>query len=214
MNIINNYCNNLKSKYLNTKKVIEQIEEIRDTIHIKTEEYQEKGYKYQDAAKEAIKSLGDVTSLFEELTTATKLVYQDRLVLLSNISSTLIVSFLTLIMWILSITVAHFYSISKTAPTGILLTAFSFIVVWAVKFNEMRHLNKKVVVEINNKEKYKDIRNSIIGIIIIAITAIIMNIYTSISSIWFVWAIIGVSNWLITTLIYYKLLNSTKFDVD
>ena len=49
MNIINDYCNNLKSKYLNTKEVLEQIEEIRDTVHIKTEEYQEKGYKYKDA---------------------------------------------------------------------------------------------------------------------------------------------------------------------
>ena len=35
MNIINDYCNNLKSKYLNTKEVLEQIEEIRDTVHIK-----------------------------------------------------------------------------------------------------------------------------------------------------------------------------------
>jgi len=214
MNIINDYCNNLLSKYLNTKEVLEQIEEIRDTIHIKTEEYQEKGYKYNDAANEAIKSLDDIETILEELTTGTKLVYQGRLILFSNILSTLIVSLLAFIMWILSITLPPLYSISETAPIGVFLTGFSFIVVWSVKFNEMRHLNKKVVMEINSKEKYKDIRNSIIGLIIITITAVIINFFTStFRDIWFVWATIGVSNWFICTFIYYKGLNGSKFDI-
>ena len=58
-------------------------------------------------------------------------------------------------MWILSLNVEPIYSISETASMGILLTAFSLIVVWAI---------------------------------------------------------IGVSNWVICTFIYYQFLNSTKFD--
>ena len=211
MNIINDYCNNLKSKYLNTKEVLEQIEEIRDTVHIKTEEYQEKGYKYKDAANEAIASLGDIESVLESLITNTKLVYKGRLILFSNLLSTLIISLLALIMWVLSINIESLYSISKTASIGIFLIAFSLIVVFSVKFNEMKDLNKKVVVEISRTEKYKDIRNSIIGFIIITTASIIINVYRG-DDIWFVWAMIGVLNWFICTFIYYKFLNSTKFD--
>jgi len=43
---IYDYLDALKKKYPQTNMVKEQIEELRDTLHIKTEEYQSQGLSY------------------------------------------------------------------------------------------------------------------------------------------------------------------------
>ena len=214
MDIINNYCNNLKSKYINTKEVLEQIEELRDTIHIKTEEYQEKGYKYSDAAKEAIASLGDIDCLFEELTTDVKMVYDARISLLTNILSTIIIFALAITIWRLSIAIPFLNGINETVFLGFINLSIATFVVYAVQFNDMVYLNEKRIVKNSSKKKYRNIKNSIMIFIIVSIITVIINFYTTtLNRIWFVWFIIGVANWPIATLIYYKLLESNKFDL-
>jgi len=73
------YLNGIKKKYPSTLKVPEQIEELRDSLHIKTEEYQSRGMAYKEAAKAAIASMGDVGDLFEELSGNLRTVYVNRL---------------------------------------------------------------------------------------------------------------------------------------
>ncbi|MDD5018008.1 MAG: permease prefix domain 1-containing protein, partial [Eubacteriales bacterium] len=79
MNIINDYLNKIKKEYPDTSEINEQIEELRDTLHLKTEEFQAQGLGYEDATNAAISSLGDVTGLFEKIAGNVKTVYINRL---------------------------------------------------------------------------------------------------------------------------------------
>ncbi len=51
---INDYLSSIKKQYPDTEEVREQIEELRDTLHLKTEEYQAMGSTYNDAVKDRV----------------------------------------------------------------------------------------------------------------------------------------------------------------
>lgn len=79
MGIISDYLNGIQKRYPETKEVREQIEELRDTLHMKAEELQAQGQPYDQAARSAVESLGDLTPLFEQVAGNMRNVYVNRL---------------------------------------------------------------------------------------------------------------------------------------
>ena len=211
---INDFCNALKNKYPNTKEVLEQIEEIRDTLYMKVEEYQEKGYKYEDASKEAITSLGDIDSLFEELTTDVKTIYKGKAMVFANIISAVVVFSVATIISILSQFIPFLYSFKPTVKFGYWQLIFAFMIVFFMRFQYIVNINKVSVIKITAKDKKQSIKTALIVSIIFSIAMIIMNFYQfqSFEIIWFPWPIIGISNWPISLSIYSKFIESNKFD--
>jgi hypothetical protein len=76
---INDYLSGIRKQYPDTQEVREQIEELRDTLHLKTEEYQAMGRTYSEAVQEAIASMGDLTPLLDQVSGNTRSVYIYRL---------------------------------------------------------------------------------------------------------------------------------------
>ncbi len=79
MGVINDYLNGIKKKHPNTQAVKEQIEELRDTLNLKCEEYIKQGKQEEEAETAAVASLGDVSPLFEEISGTVREVYINRL---------------------------------------------------------------------------------------------------------------------------------------
>ena len=210
---INNFCNELKNKYPNTKEVLEQIEEIRDTLNMKLEEYQIEGSPYDEGSRKAIESLGDIDSLFEELTTDVKTIYNGRAMITANIISAIIVFSIATILSILSEFLPFLYNFKPTIKSGYGMLIFAFVIVFFMEFRYILNINKVSIIKISVKEKRQTIMTSILVPAVYSIFMIILNFYqTSFKTIYFPWPIIGISNWTFAVAIYYKLIKSGKFD--
>jgi hypothetical protein len=79
MSVINDYLKRIKRKYPGTQAVKEQIEELRDTLNLKREEYIKQGQTEEEAEEAAVASIGDVGALFEEISSNTRTVYVNHL---------------------------------------------------------------------------------------------------------------------------------------
>lgn len=79
MNAISTYLNGIKKRYPDTQAVREQIEELKDMLNMKTEEYKLQGKPYEQAEREAIDSLGDVSPLMDEVAGDARTVYINHL---------------------------------------------------------------------------------------------------------------------------------------
>lgn len=75
MSAINDFLNGIKRRYPGTQAVREQIEELRDTLNLKCEEYIKQGLPEEEAEAAAVASIGDVGALFEEISGSTRTVY-------------------------------------------------------------------------------------------------------------------------------------------
>ncbi|WP_240516408.1 permease prefix domain 1-containing protein, partial [Brachyspira sp. G79] len=96
--MIDDFCNELKNKYPNTQKVSDQIEELRNYLYMKTEEYINNGKDEKEAFNNAIKSFGDIDTLLEELSKDAKTINKYRLYLFSGIVDIFIIAFLSLLL--------------------------------------------------------------------------------------------------------------------
>lgn len=85
MGAIDIYLKEISRRYPATQAVREQIEELRDTLHLKTEELQAQGRPYELAEQASIDSLGDVSPLLEEVAGDARTVYVNRLKLKSSL---------------------------------------------------------------------------------------------------------------------------------
>jgi hypothetical protein len=92
MSTIDSYIKQTAKKYPHTKEVAEQLEEIRDTLHIKTEEFQAQGQGYEEAAQAAIDSIGDISALMSDVAGESRSVYISRLLVHVSVIAMITVS--------------------------------------------------------------------------------------------------------------------------
>lgn len=215
MRTINNFCEELKKKYPNTKEVLEQIEELRDTLHLKVDENQSKGLKYEEAVKEAIDSLENIDELFENMITNTKTIYIEKLKAASISLSLIITLSITIIIAILSYYIKILSGIRLTFSEGFIGLGVSFLVLSIVYISGFVNFkNKKEAVKLNYLDYVKELRFSIICCTLISVLVIIINFITSIEYIWFVWPIIGLLNWPLALIFHYLFFKKNIFDAD
>ncbi len=206
MDRIDSYCESLKKSYKNSDAVLEQIEEIRDILTLKTEEHIEKGVDFEKSVELAIESLGDVDVLFTELTVTKKLVYWNRLTLIATVITTAIVA---LVLFLVGV----FLPLEKTFIWGIFGNLCALISIFVAQLGNFIHPNKKKLIKLDYKEVKHDIKHSFIGYAILSVTMVVLNaFFPSYEYIWFVYPMVGVLFWPIVVLIEYGFLKGSKFD--
>ncbi len=209
MSVISDYLSKLKRQYPNTQDVQEQLEELRDTLHIKTEEYQSQGLNYNDAAKAAIDSLGDVTPLLEEVAGNVKNVYVNRLNKSNAILCTLIILGEFMMAW-LGYSLITGMHISPHDFILSLLALLLGICVWpAISIIQYRKNADKIsVVEMPFR---KLMRTALIGWLSISAFLFVVNVLVGIP-IWFPWPVIGIATWPVNIFLYHRQLMGGRYD--
>lgn len=211
MSVISDYLSALKRQYPNTQDVQEQLEELRDTLHIKAEEYQSQGLNYNDAAKAAIDSLGDVTPLLEEVAGNVKNVYVNRLNKNNALFCTLIILAEFLLGWFVFITLTDksqiimdfFYSSSALLLGICVWPAISII-------QYLKQPKKAGIVEMQFK---KLMWSSVIGWLIISFILFAINFWLiKTRYMWFPWPMIGIATWPINIFLYHRQLMGGRYD--
>jgi hypothetical protein len=209
MSIISDYLSKLKRQYPNTQAVHEQLEELRDTLHIKTEEYQSQGLNYNDAAKAAIDSLGDVTPLLEEVAGNVKRVYVTRLNRNNALFCTLIILAEFMMGWL-----GYALFTGNVIPLGYfsvtLLILFISISIWPIiaVIQYRKEPDRISTVEMPFR---KNMRTAILGWLSISIFLFCVNwIVDGIA--WFQWPVIGIATWPLNIFLYYRQLMGGRYD--
>lgn len=216
MKTIDNYLKRIKNKYPNTASVLEQIEELRDSLNIKVEEYQSMGSSYEDSVESAIKSEEGIEELFESLTTETKVVYLGRIYLCSQALSgsvMLIISFILVII--------PKYSDSFTLfDNNVALFGFTLILNWVVISILMTIplilftvIPKTRVVKYSYTTYKRNLCCSVIGFLVISIIVFIVNIVIDKTFMWSIWFSLGMLNVPLIVFTMYHLFNGKIFDV-
>lgn len=207
MSTINDYLSSIKKRYPDTQAVREQIEELRDTLHLKTEELQAQGKPYEYAAKEAIESLGDVTSLLEEVAGNVRTVYINRLSRNNalSLSALIYVEFITV--WV-SVLLNYGYHGGEFLFSLFVLVVglgtWLLIAATACK----REPDKTKVVEFPYR---KLMRIALVGWLGLSAFLFVINILTP-SSVWFYYPIIGIANWPLGVYLYHRQLTGGRYD--
>lgn len=209
MSVISDYLSKLKRQYPNTQAVKEQLEELRDTLHIKTEEYQSQGLNCNDAANAAIDSLGDVTPLLEEVSGNVKNVYVNRLNRNNAIFCTLIILGEFIMGW-LAYSLATGLHIPPHEFILSLLALLLGICVWpTISIIQYRKDTGKIsVVEMPFR---KLIRTALIGWLSISVFLFAVNALVGVP-VWFPWPVIGIATWPINIILYHRQLMSGRYD--
>ena len=211
MSVISDYLSALKRQYPNTQDVREQLEELRDTLHIKAEEYQSQGLNYNDAAKAAIDSLGDVTPLLEEVAGNVKKVYVNRL----NRNNALFCS-LIILCEIVGGTFLFLYVSSSVAITfeafyyGLAAVIFGTSVWPIIAFIQYRNELKRI--EVIRMAYKKLLRTALFSWIAISLFLFVINIFTDTTVIWSVLPMIGIATWPINIFLYHRQLMGGRYD--
>lgn len=216
MKTIDSYLRYIKNKYLNTKEVLEQIEELRDSLNIKVEDYQSEGLKYEEAVENAIKLEEGIEELFESLTTETKVVYLGRIYLFSQAicgSVILIISFILLIL--------PKYSDSFTLfDINIAWFGFSLIINWVIASIIMliilvlfTVIPKTCVVKYSYTVYRRNSIYSFIGFLVISIIIFMVNMAIDKTFMWSIWFSLGVLNVPLIVFTIYHLFKRKMFDV-
>ena len=206
MNKISSFCNSLKNKYPNTNSILEQIEELRDTLHIKTEEYQSVGIAYDEAVNKAIESLGDLDDLFESLSKNETLIYFRYALITGNIISGTIVG---VIMFLYSEFLGLSFSeikISAIIFCFILLSILAFIIFY--NFSEL----KKATLLTNYSNTFK--KNLIISLSVwfFYSTAALFSEYKFGIIIYSAFGVIGFFNWPLSVVATWAVIKSKIFN--
>lgn len=131
MNAINYYLNGIKRKYPNTQAVKEQIEELRDTLNLKCEEYIKQGQPEEEAERAAVESLGDVSPLFEEVSGNVKTVYINRLRKNNALAGSILLYALFVTTWVFYLLSTSWFGYEQTgAFFSSLLVLFVCVGAW------------------------------------------------------------------------------------
>jgi hypothetical protein len=240
MSTIDSYMKQAAKKYPNSKEVTEQLEEIRDTLHIKTEEYQAQGLGYEEAARAAIDSIGDISALMRSVAGESRTVYANKLfmhlsiIVMSALSLELTANFLLLVLpyhtsvypsnAFVDNLILIAYQISIIDLGGGLLQLFwlvlfpLLVVVWIwplvsiVKY--IIKPKKTGSLQIHSKQQ---IKIAWIGFLVLSVILFILNMQAYVhlpveTKFWFVWPVIFLSNWPLAVCNYSRFLRSGRYN--
>ena len=231
MSKINNYLKEIQKRYPNTSEVRDQIEELRDTLHSKTEELQAQGMSYEEAVQEAITSMGDVSELFGMVSGEARMVYRNRLnrnnawaitgIIIAEFLTGYALALLLPILMVLSreipgqdLTIAISAQLNMDA-LRVFLAAFIpciiGVLVWPA-IATAQYCKNPNEAEIVQFEYKKLLKTGLIGWGIISLTMFLINWITGLGTIWFVWPVVGVSNWPVNLWLFHRQLQSGKYD--
>ncbi len=212
MGIINDYLNGIQKRYPDTNEVREQIEELRDTLHMKTEELQSQGQPYDQAARSAVESLGDVTPLLEQVSGNMRTVNINRLARSNALVDTGVIFGTYLFGWLVFLLLCSSPGIDFLAPfavlTGLVILA---LCIWPLTahFACRKQPEKVEVVTMNYRRQMKI---ALIGSLGITAVLAIINAAVPYSGVWFLFPMIGIANWPLNIYLYHRQLISGLFD--
>ena len=214
--MIDDFCNELKNKYPNTQKIRDQIEELRNYLYMKSEEYIDESE--DDAFKKALKSFGDVDSLLEELSKDAKIINKSKLYLFAGIIDIFIVAFLSLLLCFISLknnNILFFSYINNSLIPSIFFIVSGIIVIFLttiIQFINMRNIYETFEYTYND---YKiNLKYSIIGFLIISIAVFIFNMFFTPHHIWFVFVIIYFLSWPLTVFFFYRFFKNSDKNIN
>ena len=213
---INDYLNAIKKQYPDTKEVNDQIEELRDTLHLKTEEYQAMGKTYSEAVAEAIASMGDLTPLLDQVSGNTRSVYVSRPKRDNALYSMLMMAAQYLLGWL-------FFLLFCQDPGIYFLpyfVVFLFILgmalaVWPIAAH-IQCKRQPDKVETPTMPYRKNMRIALIAWGCISAFLILVNAVTwhYNYALWAVWPTVGIANWPLNVWLHHRLLTSGKYDAE
>ena len=214
--MIDDFCNELKNKYPNTQKIRDQIEELRNYLYMKSEEYIDESE--EEAFKKALKSFGDVDSLLEELSKDAKIINKSKLYLFAGIIDIFIVAFLSLLLCFISLknnNISFFSYINNSLVPSIFFIVSGIIVIFLttiIQFINMRNIYETFEYTYND---YKiNLKYSIIGFLIISIAVFIFNMFFTPHYIWFVFVIIYFLSWPLTVFFFYRFFKNSDKNIN
>lgn len=214
--MIDDFCNELKNKYPNTQKIRDQIEELRNYLYMKSEEYIDESE--EEAFKKALKSFGDVDSLLEELSKDAKIINKSKLYLFAGIIDIFIVAFLSLLLCLISLknnNISFFSYINNSLIPSIFFIVSGIIVIFlttVIQFINMRNICETFEYTYND---YKiNLKYSIIGFLIISIAVFIFNMFFTPHYIWFVFVIIYFLSWPLTVFFFYRFFKNSDKNIN
>ena len=216
MGVINDYLSDIRKQYPDTQEVREQIEELRDTLHLKTEEYQSMGRTYNDAVKEAIASMGDLTPLLDQVSGNTRSVYVSRLNRHYARCGALMVAAEYMLGWLV-------YLLSADNPGYVYLPAFIVIGlllgvvlgIWLLITHLLYKRHADIVRTVGMAYK-KLIRIALASWGAISLALLVYNVSQLMfnNGMWSIWFILLVANWPLGVWLYHRLLVSGKCDAE
>lgn len=214
--MIDDFCNELKNKYPNTQKIRDQIEELRNYLYMKSEEYIDESE--DEAFKKALKSFGDVDSLLEELSKDAKVINKSKLYLFAGIIDIFIAAFLSLLLCFISLknnNISFFSYINNSLVPSIFFIVSGIIVIFLttiIQFINMRNIYETFEYTYND---YKiNLKYSIIGFLIISIAVFIFNMFFTPHHIWFVFVIIYFLSWPLTVFFFYRFFKNSDKNIN
>lgn len=214
--MIDDFCNELKNKYPNTQKIREQIEELRNYLYMKSEEYIDESE--EEAFKKALKSFGDVDSLLEELSKDAKIINKSKLYLFAGIIDIFITVFLSLLLCFISLknnNISFFSYINNSLVPSIFFIVSGIIVIFLttiIQFINMRNIYETFEYTYND---YKiNLKYSIIGFLIISIAVFRFNMFFTPHHIWFVFVIIYFLSWPLTVFFFYRFFKNSDKNIN
>lgn len=214
--MIDDFCNELKNKYPNTQKIRDQIEELRNYLYMKSEEYIDESE--DEAFKKALKSFGDVDSLLEELSKDAKIINKSKLYLFAGIIDIFIAAFLSLLLYFISLknnNILFFSYINNSLIPSIFFIVSVIIVIFlttVIQFINMRNIYETFEYTYND---YKiNLKYSIIGFLIISIAVFIFNMFFTPHHIWFVFVIIYFLSWPLTVFFFYRFFKNSDKNIN
>jgi hypothetical protein len=216
MSVIDEYVKQVSKKYPDTREIREQLEEIRDTLHIKTEENQASGMGYREAAQSAIRSMGDLAGLMSIVAGESRVVYINRLMRANAFFATIIITVEILIGWgivfllpLLGAPDIFHGSVSAfwTSFTPVMVAVWIWPVISAVICS--REPDKKEAVQMKTRELVK---TGLIGWAALSVLLFFVNLLGGFEIVWFIWPVIGISNWPVNVWNYGRQLKSGKYD--
>ena len=214
--MIDDFCNELKNKYPNTQKIRDQIEELRNYLYMKSEEYINESE--EEAFKKALKSFGDVDSLLEELSKDAKIINKSKLYLFAGIIDIFITAFLSLLLCFISLknnNISFFSYINNSLVPSIFFIVSGIIVIFLttiIQFINMRNIYETFEYTYND---YKiNLKYSIIGFLIISIAVFIFNMFFTPHHIWFVFVVIYFLSWPLTVFFFYRFFKNSDKNIN
>ena len=212
---INDYLGGIKKQYPDTQEVREQIEELRDTLHLKTEEYQAMGRTYNEAVREAIASTGDLTPLLDQVSGNKRSVYVNQLNRDNARFCTLLMAAEYLLGWLVYLLSTYESGRNLLGPficyfliVGIGVSIWPLVTHIAYK----RQPDRTETVSMQYK---KQMRIALIVWGSLSLFLFIINLTTIANSdFWFVWPVLGIANWPLNIWLYHRLLVSGRYDAE
>ncbi len=209
MSVISEYLMKLERQYPKTQAVNEQLEELRDTLHIKTEEYQSQGMSYNDAAKEAISSLGDIKPLLDEVSGNVKSVYVNRLGRNNAILCTLIILAEYLLGWI-GFSLTTYQPVYPGYFFVFLLILLVGLSIWPLIFQIQYHKEPEKISVVEMPFR-KMMRTAVLSWLGISVFLFFVNCLCGAPA-WFMWPLIGIATWPINIFLYHRQLIGGRYD--